>query len=171
MRRWKENTNITLAKLISEKYTILDARNRREPAEYIHAVIHYTKNADIDSIRNQLMFAYQGITSQLRVFVNAPGTDTTVTGFIQALEAKKDAFFKNTCEPLGPLRSTSSRQNSGGYRVPLLESRQFNQPFNISYGQQAFPSRFYNNNRNAYNQQQPFGYPRYQLNSGFRQNP
>ena len=107
MRRWKENTNVALGKLTNEKYTLSDARNRREPAEYVHAVIRHAKNADIDSVRNQLTFAHQGITSQLRVFVDAPGVDTTITAFIQALEIKKDAFFENAREPLGPLRPNS----------------------------------------------------------------
>ena len=177
MRRWKENTNVALGKLTSEKYTLSDARNRREPAEYVHAVIRHAKNADIDSVRNQLTFAHQGIASQLRVFVDAPGVDTTITAFIQALEMKKDAFFENAREPLGPLRPNSSRQNSGGYRTPVPEPRTFQQPFGqqafgAGYGQQAFPSRFYND-RYAYNpQQQPYGgqYPRYQPNSAFRQN-
>ena len=86
MTRFRENTNVALGNLNTEKYTLQDARSRREPAGYIQAVIRHCKSAEIEGIKNQLSFAYHGITSELRAFVNPPDNDTTVSLFIKALE-------------------------------------------------------------------------------------
>ena len=94
VKRFRENTNVALGNLNTEKYTLQDARVRREPADYVQAIIRHIKSAEIDGVKNQLLFTYYRITSELRVFVTPPKDDTTVSSFIQALEEKKDAWFE-----------------------------------------------------------------------------
>ncbi len=175
--RWKEPTGVALEKLTSEKYTLQDARNRREPAQYVHAVIRHAKGANIDSVANQLTFVRQGIAPELRVFIDPPTPTTTVSEYVKVLEAKKDAWFEWR-QPLLTSRPAVQNQqrNTGGYRNPINStSRQYQgSPAygQQSYGQQAFPSRFYNNDQYAYNPQQPpYGqYPRYS-NPQYQQRP
>lgn len=91
--RFKVRTNVALESLTSERYTLNDARNQREPAAYIQAVLRHAKNANIDSVENQLSFAYRGIAVELRAMVDAPTQRTTVADFIDRLDLKKDVWF------------------------------------------------------------------------------
>lgn len=52
LRRFKESTGVALAHLTAEKYTLADARNRREPSGYVQAVICHAKSANIDNVEN-----------------------------------------------------------------------------------------------------------------------
>lgn len=45
IQRFKEPTGVALNKLTAEKYTLKDARNRREPASYVQAVVRHAKGA------------------------------------------------------------------------------------------------------------------------------
>lgn len=91
--RFKVRTNVALESLTSERYTLKDARNQREPAAYVQAVLRHAKNANIDSVENQLSFAYRGIAVELRAMIDSPSHRTTVADFIDHLDAKKDVWF------------------------------------------------------------------------------
>lgn len=130
--RFKELTyGMALSKLIDEKYTVLDARNRREPAEYVQAIARYAKRVDMETVYDQLKFAYKGITTDLLVCVEAPENDTTIAKFIEALDLKKKAWFD--------LHSSGSSSSAS---QPITQSNQ-HQPA-------AFPTQ----------QMQPFTNPR-----------
>ena len=92
--RFKELPGVALSNLTAERYTLADARARREPASYVQAVVRHAKSADIDGVQNQLTFAYQGIVPELRVFVDPPNAATTIASFIQMLDMKKVAWFE-----------------------------------------------------------------------------
>ena len=95
LKCFKESTGVALAHLTAEKYTLLDACNRREPSGYVQAVIRHTKSANIDNMENQLTFAYQDIVANLRAFVDPPAPTMSVSSsFIQLLELKKDTWFE-----------------------------------------------------------------------------
>lgn len=112
-KRFKEPTGVALAHLTTEKYTMNDARNRREPAAYVQSIIRHAKAAEIESTQNQLTFAYQGIVAELRAFIDPPQADSTVGSFIQILELKKDTWFE-----------MSSRQRS---QMPFQANQQHRQ--------------------------------------------
>ena len=79
MARFKKPASVALANLTSTKYTSADAKIRREPAKYMQSIIRHAKSANINNILNQLMFAYQNLFPELRVFVDSPSTYTTVS--------------------------------------------------------------------------------------------
>lgn len=91
IERFKELNAVALAKLTSEKYTIRDTRNRRQPPEYVQAIIRHAKGAGIACTYNQLVFAHQGIATELRVSIDPPTRTTLVADFIQTLIIKKQA--------------------------------------------------------------------------------
>ena len=70
-----------------------DARSHREPAAYVQTILRHAKSANIESVENQLTFAYQNITTDLRAFIDPPTGTTTVSQFIQTLEHKKDTWW------------------------------------------------------------------------------
>ena len=171
--RFRETPGVALSHLTTEKYTLADARARREPADYVQAIVRHAKSANIEPILNQLTFAHQGIAAELRVFVDPPSPSTTIAGFIQALELKKDAWFELNSKQQGshqrqqpqqqqrqPFRSFSQPNQGQQYRQQPQQYGQ--QPYGQQ--QQSFPYRPYGNSydRNAYRPQQ-FGYqnPRY----------
>lgn len=73
---------MALHNLTTEKYSIHDVRTRREPAAYVQAILRHVKSANIDSVKNQLTFAYQGIAAELRAFVDPPSSTTTISSFV-----------------------------------------------------------------------------------------
>ena len=167
IKRFKEATGVALHNLTTEKYSVHDARTRREPAAYVQTILRHAKSANIDNAENQLTFAYQGIAAELRAFVDPPTSTTTVASFIQTLELKKDTWFEmNHRQALNPVRPTQGRQNqqnAGGYRNPFPNQQprpyqpyQSQQAFGQQgFGYQAFPYRPYNSNAYS-NQQQPY---------------
>ena len=82
LRRFKEFIEITFAHFIAKKYIFADARNRRESFEYIQAIIYYVKFINIDNVENQLIFIYQNIVAELRVFVDSFSVTILISSFI-----------------------------------------------------------------------------------------
>ena len=92
--RFKEPSGVALSKLTAEKYTIKNAKNRREPSAYVQAIIRHARAANIDGVLNQLTFAHEGLAPELRVFVDPPSETTSVSNFIKSLDLKKSAWFE-----------------------------------------------------------------------------
>ena len=136
-----------------------DVRFRKESAAYVQVIIRHAKAADIDSVKNQLIFAYQGIAAELRAFVDPPGVTTTVAQFIQTLELKKDTWFEmNSYRSLSHTnqKATSThqpQQQRGGYRFSNSNSSNYRQPLSSIQPQQPSQSQ---------SQYRPFGQNTYQ---------
>ena len=92
--RFKEPSGVALTKLTAEKYTVRDARNRREPSAYVQAIIRHARAANIEGVLNQLTFAHEGIAAELRVFIDPPSETTSVSQFIRTLDLKKTAWYE-----------------------------------------------------------------------------
>ena len=93
IERFKKLTEIVLNKLTIEKYILKDARNRRESISYVQTIVRHVKSSNITEILNQLTFAHESITVELRVFVNSSTMTITIVSFIRSLELKKTAWF------------------------------------------------------------------------------
>src|SRR4051794_26619020 len=72
IKRFHPHRSVALAALTFEKYTVQDARNRRETADYLQAILRHAKGAGIESEYNQLTFAWNGLDPELRVFIQQP---------------------------------------------------------------------------------------------------
>ena len=183
--RFKELPGVALSHLTSEKYTATDARAKREPADYVQAIIRHAKSANIETVLNQLTFAHQGLSPELRVFIDPPTATTTVASFIQALEMKKDAWFDLNSKshasgqrlpsqlPQRPAFRSYSQQPSGYQNQGQQAYGQQQQYGRQPYSQQPFPSRPYSSNdQNAYRSQQyQYGNPRYEARPQQQQLP
>ena len=112
LKRFRESTEITLHNLIIKKYSIYDVRTRRELIVYMQTILRYAKSINIDNVENQLTFAYQDITVELRTFIDLSTPTTTMASFVQTLKLKKNTWFEmNHYQILNPVRSTQDRQN------------------------------------------------------------
>ena len=142
----------------------------------------HAKSANIDSVENQLTFAYKGISPELRAFVNSLNNNTTVSQFIAALKKKKDTWFDMQPRHYSKVTQSSFRDRDrnkepAGYKgkQPEFNSRSnsfFRPPAHASYGQpfsQGYP-RFYlgygsrNSRRKyggSYNKPRYFNMPQY----------
>lgn len=79
LARFKEALSAPLSGLILPRYTLADARNRREPAEYAQTMIRRAKSSSLTSTSNQLTFVYEGLTAELRRNIR-PSTENTTVG-------------------------------------------------------------------------------------------
>ena len=115
----------------------------------------HAKSANIDSVENQLTFAYKGISPELRAFVDPLNSNITVSQFIAALKKKKDTWFNMQLRHHFKVAQGSIRDRNkepAGYKgkQPEFNSRSdsFSRPpAHTSYGQpfsQGYP-RFYSN--------------------------
>ena len=145
-KRFKQPTGVALTQLTSEKYTLHDARTRREPASYVQAILRHAKAANFNEVEHQLTFAYQGIAAELRAFIDPPRAGITIASFIQILELKKDTWFEMRFPSATTGSSNqSSRQplqqtgvNNQLQRQPFGGYRNFNQPFQNRGSQPQF---------------------------------
>ena len=92
--RFKVPISDALSSLTTTKYTTYHARIRYEPSAYVQTMLRHAQNADMLSVGTQLMWAWQGIAPELRVFIDAPMNTTTVTSFIESLQRKQEAWFE-----------------------------------------------------------------------------
>lgn len=111
-----------LAKLNKQRYTRADAAAGKDPIEYLHAVMKFTRNR---LTAESLFEAYMRIDSMWQLSLVAPTSSTTIEDFVKQLNAKKAAS-----------QSEASRIDSYS-----------NKPFNQSGGRQpAFAGDSRNNN-------------------------
>ena len=78
LKRFKKSTGVALRNLTTKKYSLHNARTRREPAAYVQAILCHGKASSIDNVENQLTFAYQGIAAELQAFVDSPLSTATI---------------------------------------------------------------------------------------------
>lgn len=90
---FKKLSRVALTKLTSEKYTVKDARNRKEPASYIETIMCHAKAANINKMLNQLTFAHEKMAPELKVFVDPSSKLTSIFLFIKMLKLKKNTWF------------------------------------------------------------------------------
>lgn len=63
--RFTEQVSVAFEWLGKEKYTIANARNRREPAAYVQAIIRHAKAAGFTTAFQQLTWAFNGLDDEL----------------------------------------------------------------------------------------------------------
>lgn len=83
-----------MTRLNATKYGVNDARQRKEPADYIYEVIRRVKAAGFDRTEQQLTYAFQGLDPELKAMLEEPRADTTIESFLTAVEWKKQAWFE-----------------------------------------------------------------------------
>ena len=86
--RFKKRTSDALYALQVEKYTIANAREGKSPRIYAQSLFRHAKTAQITSVYNRLMIAWNNLDWQFRVHIPEPKEDTTMQDFLNALDSK-----------------------------------------------------------------------------------
>lgn len=103
---------MALGLLTTESYSLDDAQRHRPPAQYVRAIIRHGIGCNIIDIANQLSFAYQGLASELRVFIPSPTSATNTSDFIRTLEENQEAWY-DLIAACPPFCRTYSSQATG----------------------------------------------------------
>ena len=92
--RFKERTPMALIKMQAARYTMTDAKNRKDPRAYVQNVTRYAKAANLTSVLNQLAMAWNNLDWEFRLHIPEPTADTTLQQFLESLDAKSDMWFE-----------------------------------------------------------------------------
>lgn len=94
IERFKERVPIALAKLQTAKYTMNDARERRDPRAFVQDFIRYAKAANLTSVLNQLSMAWYSLDWEFRIHISEPTERTTIKQFLAQLNGKADMWYE-----------------------------------------------------------------------------
>jgi hypothetical protein len=90
--RFKKSMTEAQKELISQRYTVKDAMNRREPGEYVQSMVRSARNAGLKEVQQQLVWAWNGIEGPLQAVLDEPDENTTVAEFIKQMNSKKNSW-------------------------------------------------------------------------------
>lgn len=108
IHRFKERTPVALASLHRARYTMSDARDRKDPRTFVQDIIRHSKAANFTSVQNQLTLAWNGLDLKFRLHVAEPTPTTTVRKFLEDLDGQADMWYQ-----MAHQESQSSRSGSG----------------------------------------------------------
>ena len=92
--RFRDSPSKSLVALEAIRYTVRDARSRRDPLDYVSTLVLHAKNAGIAPTEAaQVMLAYEHIDGQLRLHLPRPQDNSTIAGLLEELRHQKDIWF------------------------------------------------------------------------------
>lgn len=114
--RFQDSPSKSLSLLEAVRYTVRDARSRRDPADYLSSIVLNSKNAGIATTEAaQVLLAYEHMDSQLRRDLPRPTALSTVADLMEELRHQKDIWFdiySNKDTRIEPRSSVQPAQNS-----------------------------------------------------------
>jgi len=130
--RFKQSPSEAQDVLNRSKYRIKDARDRKDPEEYIQDIINRGRAAGTcPTEASQIQTAYLGFEADLRMSLTRPTASTSLTSFIQDVTSRKQDWF----DKYRPVQNDR-----------VFSKQKFSKP-------EVFPSR-YPRFQNRYDQQQ-----------------
>ena len=94
VHRFKERTPVALASLQKSKYTMTDAKDRKDPRSFVQDIIRHAKAANLTSVHNQLIMAWNNLDWEFRLHIPAPTVTTTVRKFLEELDGQADMWYE-----------------------------------------------------------------------------
>jgi hypothetical protein len=91
-KRFKDHPAVAVQKMQAERYTANDARNDRSMRSYVASILRHAQAAEFDKPIQQLVHAWNNLDPAIRPFITRPTTDTTVSQFMDEVDAKQDAI-------------------------------------------------------------------------------
>lgn len=84
--RFRDSPGKSLALLESVRYTVRDAKNRRDPADYVNTIVLNSKNAGFASTEYaQVRLAYEHMDRELRQNLPRPSEQSTISNLLTEL--------------------------------------------------------------------------------------
>lgn len=138
--------------LNATKYGVNDARQRKEPADYIYEVIRRAKTAGFDRTEQQFTYAFHGLDPELKAMLKEPRADNIIESFLTAVERKKQAWFEvyqqrtnrvfSNCPSTAPPEAYGQSNTPASYRRDFLPGYRSQTPFN-AYSRPYYPHKTY----------------------------
>ena len=91
--RFKERPNVAMATIVRERYTLADARSKREPREYAGVILWAAKSAELESAGRVVMMIYNGLKLEFQRDLQMPELTTPLEQFLQELDDHKDIWW------------------------------------------------------------------------------
>ena len=92
--RFRDSLSKSLAALEAIRYTVRDARLRRDPLDYVSTLVLHAKNAGIAATEAaQVLLVYKHIDGELRRDLPRPQDNSTISGLLEELRHQKDIWF------------------------------------------------------------------------------
>jgi hypothetical protein len=89
IKRFRDRSNVAMVTIIRERYTMDDARRRREPREYASFIMRAARSAEPGEA-HQIMLIYNSLDLEFQRDVSMPGLTMKMQDFLQSLDDKKD---------------------------------------------------------------------------------
>lgn len=105
--RFKQRTPLALKSLQEAKYTMANAKEKKDPRQFVQEIVRHARAAQITSVYNQLSMAWQNLDWQFRLHIPEPTTQTTLQQFLDQLDMQADTWF----EMAGSLQRTGAGQS------------------------------------------------------------
>ena len=150
--RFRDSPGKSLALLENIRYTVRDARNRKDPADYVSSIVLNGKNAGIASTESaQVLLAYEHIDGQLRRDLPRPTDGSTIASLLEELRFQKDIWFDIYSQGGQPTRQDNKGRQPQGQYTNAPRNVQ-NNPFRPSGNGQTYggPYRLYSAGADPY---------------------
>lgn len=82
-----------MATIVQKRYTIADARNKREPQEYAGIILRVAKSAKLGTAGHIIMLIYNGLELKFQRDIRMPSLDTLLEAFLKKLDDHKDILW------------------------------------------------------------------------------
>ena len=135
--RFKERPNIAMATIVQERYTMLDARNRREPRKYAGVITRAAKSAELGTTAHIMMLIYNGLDLEFQRDLPTPSLTTLFEQFLQQLDDRKDIWWG--------LALRAGKPNNNPFYATSAYRNLRNPYYNMAPNYSKSQSRFVNN--------------------------
>jgi hypothetical protein len=93
-KRFREARADGVKKMVNQTYTVADARNWREPTEFLQTLLKHARSGGIESTRHQLDIAWSNLDPELQREIPEPTETTSISEFQALLDRKKTVWFR-----------------------------------------------------------------------------
>ena len=114
LKRFKESPSTAMATVTKERYTLDDARRKREPFEFAQMIIRAAKSTGMTTY-SQIYLIYNGIELEFRRDLTKPTESTTMEAFLQELEDNKEIWWDLGARHRGGYVAQSGSQRFSGF--------------------------------------------------------
>jgi hypothetical protein len=93
IKRFRDRSNVVMITIIKERYTMNDARRRRESREYASVIMRAARFAELESKSHQIMMIYNDLDLKFQRDILMSILITQIQNFLQHLDDKKNIWW------------------------------------------------------------------------------
>ncbi|KAL9591807.1 MAG: hypothetical protein Q9179_007352, partial [Wetmoreana sp. 5 TL-2023] len=144
--RFRESPNTALDKSEKARYTVSDARARKDPEEYIQSIVACGKNAGTATTENaQVRTAYNHVDVQLRVMLPIPTDETTINQFLGQASFNNFGKQRRTFSYGNQSSSSSPEPRQGDWHSRAKPNNRSDRPIKQEYVKEVRQERYQSN--------------------------